>query len=322
MMRPNGESLGIRTPVCHALAAAAVACVIGLPAGPAGAAASAAGSSPAPTLEDLAAATYSGLEGDSSVTLVNGVWEGPPFVEGSNIRPRVTWVRRYRLTGDLDRDGDDEAVVFLAQGLGGSGELLFAAVVDRVEGGVKNVATTLLGDQVQVRAASVANGRLVLDVIQVGEPDARCCPGDWLTRTFTLGPKGLTEVPSKAPMKRLSPAALGGGTWVLRSWNWEEPLADSVEVTLVLEGSILSGDAGCNRYSVPHKSGDLPGDIRLGPIQATKRACPEPAMSVEARYLDLLERTRKFAFVATELMVTWEKDQAYGTMIFERKRGR
>jgi len=274
---------------------------------------------PAPTIEELLSATYVGLEGDSAITLADGQWEGAPFVEGSAVRPQVNLIRRYRLTGDLDNDGDDEAVVFLSQGLGGSGEFMYIAVVDRVGDAVKNVATAALGDQVQVREASIVKGRLLLDVVQVGAPDARCCPGDWLTRTWTLGPKGLAEVPSRAKVKRLGPDALGGATWILRSWDLEEPLQDSVEVTLTLDGKVLTGDAGCNRYVAPWKAGDLPGEIRLGPIQSTLAACPEPGQSVEKRYLDLIDRARKFAFVATDLFVTWEKGGAYGTMIFTRR---
>jgi heat shock protein HslJ len=222
------------------------------------------------------------------------------------------------LTGDLNADGDDEAVVLLEQGLGGSGEFLYAAVLDRGPEGVVNVATAPLGDQVQVRGASIAKGRLVLDVIEVGESDPRCCPGDWVTRKWKLDATGLTEILPPTPARRLTPAALGGGEWVLRAWDAGEPLADSVEVTLELVGTVLAGDAGCNRFVVPYKKGDLPGEIRMGPVAETKFACPEPAMSVQTRFLDLLGRARKFAFVAGALYVTWERGGAYGTMIFER----
>jgi len=272
-----------------------------------------------PSLEDAKSATYHGMDDDSVVTLVKGHWEGPPFVEGSAVRPHVNLVRDFLVTGDLDADGAPEGVVFLAHGLGGSGEFLYLAILDRRPDGVMNVATTKLGDQLQVRSASVAKGRLILDVVEVGDLDPRCCPGEWVTRVFNLGPKGLKEVLPRAKSRRLSPDALGGGAWVLRSWDIGEPLADTVEVTLALNGNVIEGDGGCNRYAVPYKSGDLPGDIRLGPIAGTMMACPEPANSVEKRYLDLLGRARKFSFVAGALYLTWERAGAYGTMIFERK---
>jgi heat shock protein HslJ len=286
-------------------------------AGPAGSAL-AADSSP-PTLAEVESATYHGLEEDSVVTLAKGHWEGAPFVEGGAVRPHVNLVRDFLVTGDLDADGAAEGVVFLAHGLGGSGEFLYVAVLDRRSSGVVNVATEKLGDQLQVRAASVVKGRLLLDVVEVGDQDPRCCPGEWVTRAYTLGSKGLHEVLPRAKARRLTPQALGGGAWTLRAWDLGEPLADSVDVTLALNGNVLEGDAGCNRYAVPYKSGDLAGEIRLGPVAGTRIACPEPANSVESRYLDLLGRARKFSFVAGALYLTWERAGAYGTMIFERK---
>ncbi|HET9950633.1 MAG TPA: META domain-containing protein [Candidatus Eisenbacteria bacterium] len=307
---PRHDSPPLRTIAAIALALAAAAVVPSVHA--------AADLSP-PGIEEAKSATYHGLEGDSVVTLVKGRWEGPPFVEGGVVRPHVNLVRDFLVAGDLDADGAPEGVVFLAQGLGGSGEFAYVAVLDRRPDGVANVATAKLGDQVQVRSATIAKGRLLLDVVEVGELDPRCCPGEWVTRAFTLGPKGLTEVLPRAKSRRLTPAALGGGPWILRSWDLGEPLADSVEVTLALNGNVIEGDGGCNRYAVPYKSGDLAGDIRLGPIAETRMACPEPANSVETRYLDLLGRARKFSFVAGALYLTWERGGAYGTMIFERK---
>ena len=74
----------------------------------------------APTAFELAHATYSGIM-DEPVTLTGGRWEGEPFVEGGASRPTVGLVDHFILTGDLDGDGLDEAVTFLWESSGGSG---------------------------------------------------------------------------------------------------------------------------------------------------------------------------------------------------------
>jgi hypothetical protein len=76
----------------------------------------------APTLLELRNATYAGLEDLAvPVTLEERRWEGEPFEPGAASRPSVVLAPGFRLTGDLDGDGAEEAVVVLAQSSGGSG---------------------------------------------------------------------------------------------------------------------------------------------------------------------------------------------------------
>ena len=124
-------------------------------------------------------------EAGASFTLAGGKWEGQPFAPGAASRPSVTFVRDFRLVGDLDDDGAEDAVVLLAANAGGSGEMLDVAVVGRPEGKLTNLATAPVGDRVQVRAAAIDGRRIVLDVIQAGEQDAACCPG--ISRHARLG---------------------------------------------------------------------------------------------------------------------------------------
>jgi len=70
----------------------------------------------APTLEELKNATYNGFKGHHGpVTLADGRWEGKPYVEGGASRPEVYFVRDFRLIGDVNGDGTDEAVVLLGE---------------------------------------------------------------------------------------------------------------------------------------------------------------------------------------------------------------
>ena len=73
----------------------------------------AAASRPAPSREELAGTTYTGIEDQGPVTLSAGKWEGQPLIEGGASVPALWLSEGFHLTGDLDQDGADEAVVHL-----------------------------------------------------------------------------------------------------------------------------------------------------------------------------------------------------------------
>ncbi len=152
---------------------------------------------PPPSLPELLNATYLDVE-EGPVTLVDGEWQGEPYVEGGASRPSVGLARQFSLYGDLDKDGVDEAVVLIWTSSGGSGTYDFIAVMDRdADGALANTGTAPLGDRVKVQTAEVIDGQLVLEVIQAGPDDAACCPGQKVRRTFVLQESGLTETASE-----------------------------------------------------------------------------------------------------------------------------
>jgi len=274
----------------------------------------------APSLQELKHATYRGVDvAGGDVTLVDGKWEGKPYEPGAASRPGVTFVRDFRLAGDLDGDGAEEAVVLLAANAGGTGETSYVAVVGRPDGNVTNVATAPVGDRVQVRNARVAERRIVLDVVRAGENDAACCPGDLVTRTWELSGAALKEA---APVKtgRLSLDALAGTEWVLTSWAWDEAAPAAPDVTLTLDGTRVVGSAGCNNYFAQVTPGDAPGDIKIGPAGSTRKMCPEAEMAVEKRFLEQLAGVTQMRFVAGQLALSYaKKDKSFGTMLFDRR---
>src|SRR5262245_12063578 len=141
----------------------------------------------APTLKEIKNASYSGIEGlKGTVKLVEGKWKGRPYKKGSASRPVVNLIGDFRITGDLDGDGTDEAVVLLNYAPGGTGQLLHLAVMARNKDNVKNVATTLIGDRVQIRDVRIEKQRLLVDVVRSGPKDAKCCPGEVTTLGWTL----------------------------------------------------------------------------------------------------------------------------------------
>jgi heat shock protein HslJ len=273
---------------------------------------------PAPTLEQVRNATYHGVAEESTMVLRNGRWEGMPFVADGAARPSANLVGDFRLTGDVDGDGGEDALVLLASRSGGTGENIYLALVQRSGDVTLNTATTLVGDRVQIRGGSVGGGRVVLDVVQAGPYDALCCPGELATRSWHYAPGGLRESAAPDSVARLTLDAMGGAEWVLQSWSQTEPAPSTPRVTLRVKEGVLSGRAACNSYSARPRPGDMPGLFTTGSIVTTRMACPDSVLKTETRYLDLLGRARQFSFTGGRLAISYEKDSVSAAMLFER----
>jgi heat shock protein HslJ len=269
----------------------------------------------APTSSELANATYEGLY-DQPVTLTDGGWEGEPYEPGAASRPTVGLVKHFWMSGDLDGDGTEEAVVLLWESGGGSGTENYVAAMGRRDGELVNLGTALMGDRVQLKEARIADGKIELDVVQAGPEDAMCCPSQKATRVWALGSDGLDEVASEVT-GTLSIEDLAGPEWVLTHLNWDEPAPAEPEVTMVYEEGRLAGTSGCNRYFASVESGEMVGDLIVGPAGGTRMACPEELMALEDHYLAQLGEVSGFGFLAGKLGLSWSTDDSSGVMLFQ-----
>jgi heat shock protein HslJ len=279
----------------------------------------------APTVPELKNATYSGLEEPKGpVTLKDGRWEGPPSAPGGKSRPTVTLGRDFRVVGDLDGDGADEAVVVLAASSSGSGSFDSLAVVKRTQRGVENVATAPLGDRVQIRSARIEDGKLLVSVVRAGPGDALCCPGELADLRWTLAAGKLAPVGPPRTTGRLLLQTLAGTEWVLRSWDLDEPALAGIEVTLAYQQGAFGGTSGCNRYTAAAAAGgDVPGSVTVSPPAATRMACPERPSAVEARFLKQLGGAKTFGFLLGRLALSYEREGGgQGTMLFDGREQR
>jgi heat shock protein HslJ len=273
----------------------------------------------APTDLELASATYAGIEVQNPVTLTGGRWEGPPYTPQGASRPAVTLASQFRLEGDLDGDGVHEVVVLLTASGGGSGSLVYAAVVGRRDGTVRNLATTLLGDRVQIRDGRIAQGRVTLDLLEVGPSDPACCPGDLVSQTWALAGGQLVAV-SRSTAERMSLHALEGPRWVLRQWDLDEPVVSDPLIYAEFDGARISGTAGCNTYSGTAGHGPLPGDASFGPFLLTRMACPDSISAMESRYLELLANVTGVGFLTGRLALTYVRSGGTsGSLLFDRR---
>jgi len=255
--------------------------------------------------------TYAGLdERLGPVTLKNGRWAGDPPLAGAASRPIVELADSFRVVGDLDGDGTDEAVVRLTYSAGGSATWSFLAVVARDSGALRNVATTALGDRVQVRSARIDGGRLLVSGVRLGANDPACCPGDLVEWQWTLGAGRLNRL-----------VLLGGTSWQLvRFQGGDDTILtpdDKAKYTIAFgPDSSLSARIDCNRGRGAWTSSG-PGQIQFGPLALTRAMCPPG--SLHARIVKHWPYVRSFVLKDGHLYLSLMADG--GIYEFEPIRG-
>lgn len=92
----------------------------------------------------------------------------------------------------------------------------------------------------------------------------------------------------------------------------EHAVADaaSLFVRFEAEGRV-AGHGGCNRFFGAYQIAD--GRISIGPLGATRMACPEPDMNLETEFFQALEQARGFSRDGTRLVFTDEQGNAAAT---------
>lgn len=262
--------------------------------------------------------TYHGIY-EQDIKLENGQWQGQPYAAGGASRPTAGLIKGFSFSGDLDADGMEEQIVFIWKSSGGSGTRVYMAVLARHENKVVNTATILLGDRVQLQMGRIINGKIELDVVQAEEGDAACCPTHKILRSWEYKDKQLVEQKPQ-PLGTISLRDLEGIKWTLSQLNWNEKVAEDAGVTLIFKADKVVGGSGCNRYFSAIKNSSVAGEIQLGLAGGTRMACPGDAMDLESRYLKALSKVNKYSFVNGQLALTWQDDDATGTMLFSARK--
>jgi heat shock protein HslJ len=240
-------------------------------------------------VEALKNATYSGVY-DEPITLSDGLYEGEPFAEGDPARPSVEYIDGVELSGDLDGDGFDDAVVFLLERGGGSGAFTYVAAQLNRDGQPVDAGAVRIEDRIGVRSAAIEEGQVVLDIITQGPGDVACCGTHKAQKTYALQDGRLSETtPAGGELVQLSAADLDGTSWTLVALNDDQPALAGAEVTLSVQDGQVTGFGGCNSYSAGFSLGeDNPFVMTIGPLTATEKSCSEPAGSQESAYLAAL----------------------------------
>lgn len=263
--------------------------------------ASAALGAPEELLRTLGNASYSGIY-ETPVALEDGRYQGAPYIPDGASRPTLSLVPGLITRADLDGDGTDEALAVLVESSGGTGAFVYLAAMAVDAGAATNLGTLLLGDRIQIRRLAAVTGGVLVETLSAGEDDASAQPTHKVRRTFSLGADGLRESAAEEG-GALSLADLDGSEWQLREVRAAQPLnLQDVRITATFGDQRIAGHAGCNRYFAD-LTDDGRGQVAVGPVGATRMACPEPQMSIEQSYLGLLAQVEWFGFGLGELML-------------------
>jgi heat shock protein HslJ len=260
---------------------------------------------------DLGNATYVGIY-DQPITLENGRYVGEPFAPGGASRPTLTLISPLTVSGDLDGDGKQEAAALLVAESGGTGDFLYLAVMALTKSEARNLATAFLGNRVQVRQMSIADGQIQVDMLVAGDEDAAAFPASKARKSFALKGGALRET-AAVDLGSLSVADLQGSEWTLSEQRDADgkTMAPRGRISARFEAARISGSAGCNRYFADLKDGGR-GEISIGPAGTTRMACPQPLMEQEQSFLAALSKVERFGFRFGDLVLSGPG----GTLVF------
>ena len=96
-------------------------------------------------------------------------------------------------------------------------------------------------------------------------------------------------------------AELAGSEWRPVRIGAADAVADALAFVQFKAAGELAGQGGCNRFFGHYR---IAGDaIAIGPLGATRMACPAPAMALEAAFFAALEAARTFRRDRTRLVL-------------------
>ncbi|HEY84515.1 MAG TPA: META domain-containing protein [Chloroflexi bacterium] len=257
-------------------------------------------------------ATYQGIY-DEPATLTDGFYEGDPFVEGSPMRPTVTYVDA--VWGDLTGDGVDDAVVFLAEASGGSGVFTYLAAVVDQDGQPVNVASVMVGDRTDINELKIENGEVVAKILTHGPDDPMCCPTRNMIKKFALQGDQLLETYSEVVDNKGESAQLTGVIWNWLGSTYSNDAKSEVttpgDFTVTFnEDGYFNGKADCNNFGGSYTLTGNSISIQPGPM--TMAMCPQQELADQ--FLKDLGAAAIFFFQNDNLLIDMMMDT--GTMKF------
>lgn len=142
------------------------------------------GGNPADINEMLANLTYqSPYSASGEVLLKDGEYREPSAIDSA--AEVIVRLAEYSAQGQLSA-GQEATVVILVTTTGGSGTFFDLAVVIEQDGQPVNVASTYLGDRVQIKNLAIVEGEILLEMINQGPDDPMCCPSQAVVQTYDL----------------------------------------------------------------------------------------------------------------------------------------
>ena len=248
-----------------------------------------------PTKEELQNTAYTSEWTESGLApLTDGEYREP--LSPDSATEIVVQLTDNLVAGELGEGGQASAVILVTQP-GGSGTFYDLAIVARVNDEPVNVATTFIGDRVQINAIAIDHGEVVLDMIIHGPDDPMCCPAQHVIQKFSL--QGSELVPTSTEFISITNVV----------WKWEEfqemndnlvIVEDPQQYTLeFLSDGGVNLKADCNvaggTYSVDGSQ------LTIEIATTTLAICPPDSLSEE--YLRLLNDSVSYFLESGQLFI-------------------
>jgi heat shock protein HslJ len=210
--------------------------------------------------------------------------------------------------GDIDTDGDDDAVLLLTRDGGGSGTFFYATVAVNLDGQYTGTDAILLGDRIAPQNFAVRNG--------IGEVNyADRLPGESFSVQPSMGKTLWVKVdPAKLRLMQIAVDFEGEAdpevmTLEMQTWTWvgtaygdgtESSPETPEEFTLMFEDGKFSANTDCNAVGGGYTSSG--NAIVFTRIISTKMYCEG---SQEGEFSAMLQDTESFSFTSKgELIFT------------------
>jgi len=121
-------------------------------------------SKPKLTLDILKNAEYYSQNTGTRIKLVNGTYSSEPLAGEPQADYFVKLDTDYVVFGDLNNDGQEDAIVILVSRAGGTGTFRQLAVMLNSNGSPSNVANQDLGDRTAINSLTISSGVISVDM--------------------------------------------------------------------------------------------------------------------------------------------------------------
>jgi heat shock protein HslJ len=254
----------------------------------------------APTRDQLLGATVTGVF-DAPVTLTAGHYEGPPAEAGAASKPTLKlWESTIEFV-DLDGAPPEEGFALLTSSEDASGTFSHLGVFGVQDGKTATLGVAPLGDRVQLFRLWHEPGKVLLDVVEPGPGEPACCPTQLSRKAFGWKDGKVQQLSSEV-VGGLSINLLAATDWMLVEMDGQPLPAGVMPPTTLVQYGKAAGFSGCNRYTGPITE-SAPGNVKLGELAVTRKACDAAASEIEAAFLDRMRATISYRFQAGGLLL-------------------
>jgi len=149
--------------------------------------------------------------------------------------------------GDLNQDGQEDAVISIAENYGGTGQFVSLVAILNQNGQPNPVATALVDDRPMLNELTIKDAEIFLDATIHGPNDPMCCPALPSTRSLRLIENSLvlSRFSTKTPdgnerVIRIESPANGteiNGPFILKGSISISPFENTLSYAVFLQGS-------------------------------------------------------------------------------------